>query len=158
MGRTGSPRSGARRRWLLPSAPGKANRTVAGFVVAPMMPALILAGVVLAAGGDAQTLGYAAFAGYISYPFALLIGLPSYLVMRRRRWDGLRAYLLLGLALGALFVALFAGVAGFEGDAADSAWLNLLANLAFLLPFVLVCAVASTLAFWLIVRPDLRRP
>lgn len=122
------------------------------------MPALILAGVVLAAGGDSQTLGYAAFAGYISYPFALLVGLPLFLVMRRRGWDGLRAYALTGLALGLLFLVLFAGLAGFEGDAANSAWLNLLANLAFLLPFVLACALASSVVFWLIVRPDLHRP
>lgn len=142
----------------MPSARSRAYRTAAAFVAAPMMPAVILAAVVLVAGGDPQTLGYAAFAGYISYPFALLIGLPAYLVMRRRHWDGLRAYLLLGLVLGVLFVALFAGLAGFDGDAADSAWLNLLANLAFLLPFVLACAVASTVVFWLIVRPDLNRP
>jgi len=122
------------------------------------VPAVILAGVMLAAGGDSQTLGYAAFAGYISYPFALLIGLPSYLVMRRRHWDGLRAYLFLGLGLGALFVALFAGLAGFEGDATDPAWLDLLASLGVLLSFVLASAVASTLVFWLIVRPDLHRP
>ena len=139
-------------------ARSRTYRTVAGFVVAPMMPALILAGVILVAGGDSQTLGYAAFAGYISYPFALLVGLPSYLVMRRKHWDGVRAYAYLGLALGVLFLALFAGLAGVEGDAADPAWLNLLANLAFLLPFVLVCAVAATLAFWLIVRPDLNGP
>lgn len=133
-------------------------RTVAAFVIAPMMPAAILAAVILAAGGDAQTLGYAAFAGYISYPFALLIGLPAFLVMRRRQWDGMRAYLFLGLALGGLFVALFAAMAGFEGEGADPAWLNLLANLAFLLPFVLACSLASTLVFWLIVRPDRHRP
>ena len=135
-----------------------AYRTVAAFIVAPMVPAVILAAVVLVAGGDAQTLGYAAFAGYISYPFSLLLGLPSYLVMRRKHWDDLRAYLFLGLALGMFILVLFAGLAGFEGDAANPAWLNLLANLAVLLPFVLACAVASTLVFWLIVRPDLHRP
>lgn len=69
------------------SGRSSAYRTVAGFLVAPMMPALVLAGVVLAAGGDSQTLGYAAFAGYISYPFALFVGLPAFLFMRRRRWD-----------------------------------------------------------------------
>jgi len=142
----------------MPPARTTAYRTVAAFVVAPMMPAAILAAVILAAGGDAQTLGYAAFAGYISYPFALLVGLPAYLVMRRRHWDGLRAYLFLGLALGASFVAIFAGVAGFEGEGTEPAWLNLLANLAYLLPFVLACSLASTLVFWLIVRPDLHRP
>ena len=123
-----------------------------------MMPALILAGVVLAAGGNAQTLGYAAFAGYISYPFALLVGLPSFLLMRRKGWDGLRAYALAGFALGLIFLGVFAGMAGFEGDVANPAWLNLLANLAFLLPFVLGCALASSMVFWLIVRPDLHRP
>lgn len=142
----------------MPSARTKSYRTVAAFVVAPMVPAVILAGVMLAAGGESQTLGYATFAGYISYPLALLIGLPSYLVMRRRRWEGLRAYLLLGLGLGAFFVALFAAVAGFEGEGTDPAWLNLLANLVYLLPFVLACSLASTLVFWLIVRPDLHRP
>lgn len=141
----------------MPSARSRAYRTVAGFVVAPLMPALILAGVVLAAGGDSQTLGYAAFAGYISYPFALLVGLPSFLFMRRKRWDGLRAYVVAGLALGLLFLVLFAGLAGLDGDAANPAWLNLLANLAFLLPFVLACALASSVVFWLIARPDFHR-
>lgn len=122
-----------------------------------MMPALILAGVVLAVGGDSQTLGYAAFAGYISYPFALLVGLPSFLFMRRKRWDGLRVYVLAGLVLGLIFLAVFAGLAGFEGDAANPAWLNLLANLAFLLPFVLACSMASTAVFWFVARPDLHQ-
>ncbi len=139
----------------MPSARSRAYRTVAGFLVAPMIPALILAVVILAAGGDSQTLGYAAFAGYISYPFALLVGLPVFLVMRRRQWNGWRAYGLAGLALGFVFLALFGGLAaGFDGDPESLAWLNLLANLAFLLPFVLCCALASSMVFWLLVRPD----
>ncbi len=138
------------------SARSRAYRTVAGFVVAPMMPALILAAVVLAAGGDSQTLGYAAFAGYVSYPFALLVGLPSFLVMRRKRWDGWRAYAVAGLVLGLVFLALFAALVAFDGEKAESAWLALLANLAFLLPFVLACALAASMVFWLVVRPDLR--
>jgi len=139
------------------SARSRAYRIVAGFVVAPMMPTLILAGIVLAAGGDSQTLGYAAFAGYISYPFALLVGLPSFLLMRRKRWDGLRAYALAGLAFGLVFLAMFAGLAGYQGDAVNPAWLNLLVNLAFLLPFALVCALASTVVFWFVARPDLHQ-
>ena len=137
-------------------ARSRAYRTVAGFVVAPMMPALILAAVVLAAGGDSQTLGYAAFAGYVSYPFALLVGLPSFLVMRRKRWDGWRAYAVAGLFLGLVFLAVFAALVGADGEKANSAWLALLANLAFLFPFVLACALASSMVFWLVVRPDLR--
>ena len=31
---------------------------------------------------------------------ALLVGLPAFLVMRRRRWDGRRAYAVAGLGLG----------------------------------------------------------
>ena len=100
-------------------ARSRAYRTVAGFVVAPMMPALILAAVVLAAGGDSQTLGYAAFAGYVSYPFALLVGLPSFLVMRRKRWDGWRAYAVAGLVLGLVFLALFAALVAFDGEKAE---------------------------------------
>lgn len=139
------------------SARSRAYRTVAGFLVAPMMPALVLAGVLFAAGGGSQTLGYAAFAGYIAYPFALLVGLPSFLFMRRKRWDGVRSYALAGLVLGLTFLALFAGLAGFDGDAADPVWLNLLSNLAVMLPFVLACAVVSSVVFWLIARPDLQR-
>lgn len=142
----------------MPSARRRAYRTVAAFVVAPMMPAVILAGIVLAAGGNSQTLGYAAFAGYIAYPFALVVGLPAFLVMRRKGWDGWRAYAMAGIALGFVFLGLFAGLAGFEGEAADPAWLNLLANLAFLLPFVLVCALSSAMVFWWVARPDLQRP
>lgn len=141
----------------MPPARSRAYRTVAGFVVAPMMPALILAGVVLAAGDDLQTLGYAAFAGYVSYPFALLVGLPAFLAMRRRRWDGWRAYAVAGLGLGIVFLTLFAALVAFDGEKAESAWLALLANLAFLLPFVLACALAASMVFWLVVRPDLDR-
>ncbi len=140
----------------MPFAQSRAWRTVAGFVVAPMMPALILAAVVLAAGGDSQTLGYAAFASYVSYPFALLVGLPSFLVMRRKRWDGWRAYAVASLVLGLVFLAVFAALVGVDGEKANSAWLALLANLAFLLPFVLACALVSSMVFWLVVRPDLR--
>jgi hypothetical protein len=141
----------------MPPARSRAYRTVAGFVVAPMMPALILAGVVLAAGGDSQTLGYAAFAGYVSYPFALLVGLPAFLAMRRRRWDGRRACAVAGLGLGIVFLTLFAALVAFDGEKAEPAWLALLANLAFLLPFVLACAPAASMVFWLVVRPDLDR-
>lgn len=140
------------------SARSRAYRTVAGFLVAPMMPGLILAAVVLAVGGDSQTLDYAAFASYVSYPFALLVGLPSFLLMRRRRWDGWRAYAVAGLVLAFIFVVLFAALVGVDGEKAGSAWMALLANLAFFLPFVLACALASSMVFWLVVRPDLHRP
>lgn len=143
---------------VMSSARNRAYRTVGGFLVAPMMPALILAAVVLVTGGDSQTLGYAAFAGYVSYPFALVVGLPSFLVMRRKHWDGWRAYAAAGFVLGFVFIALFAALVGADGEKADSAWLALLANLAFLLPFVLACALASSMVFWLLVRPDLHRP
>jgi cation transporter-like permease len=142
---------------IMPSARTRALRTVAGFVVAPMMPALILAAVVLVTGGDSQTLGYAAFASYVSYPFALLVGLPAFLVMRRRRWDGWRAYAAAGFVLGLVFVGLFTALVGVDGEKANSVWVSLLANLAFLLPFVLACALASSMVFWLVVRPDLSR-
>ncbi len=110
----------------------------------------------LAAGGDSQTLGCATFAGHLLSVRAAdrTAVIPRDATQTLGRAAGLS---FLGLGLGAFFVALFAGLAGFEGDAADPAWLDLLANLAVLLSFVLACAVASTFVFWLIVRPDLHR-
>lgn len=90
-------------------------RVVLGFLVSPGVPALglylinlclvsreeaLLAGVILA------TLGYAA---------AVVIGLPAYLIMRKRSPVSLGSYVMVGSLIGLLFYLLFFGVWGLGG-------------------------------------------
>lgn len=127
-------------------------RLVAGFAVAPIMPALVLAAGLLAVGDEhaRETLQYAPYAAFASYPIALVFGVPMFLVLRWRRWQGWRTYLLAGLALGVLLfvLSLVLSEDGAEG---------LPGHLRVMLPFLVASTVAASLAFWLIARPDRAR-
>jgi FtsH-binding integral membrane protein len=87
-------------------------RVVIGFLVSPAVPALGLYLInlcfvsrqeALLAGGILATLGYAA---------AVVVGMPAYLIMRKRSAASLRAYLMVGGLIGLLFYFLFFGVWG----------------------------------------------
>lgn len=121
-------------------------RAIAGFAVAPLVPALLLA-IVLLASGDArsmQTLQYTPYVAFIAYPLALVFGVPAFLVMRRRGWNGWRAYLAAGALLGLIVFLL--SLLSWEGDLSD----HVLATL----PFALGGAMLSALVLWAIARPD----
>lgn len=124
-------------------------RLAAGFAVAPIMPALVLAIGLLVEGSEhsRETLQYAPYAAFASYPIALVFGVPMFVVMRRRQWDGWRAYLIAGLALGPLLFALSLVLSeeGAEG---------LAGQLRVMLPFLIASAVSAALVFWFIARPD----
>ncbi|MBS0520317.1 MAG: hypothetical protein JSR90_16595 [Proteobacteria bacterium] len=121
-------------------------RAIAGFAIAPLAPALLLAIVLLAIGGEhaTETLQYTPYAAFVSYPIALLFGAPAFFVMRRRHWNGWRAYLVAGVLLGLLFFLL--SLVSMEGGLVE----HILATL----PFALTGAVAASLVFWAIARPD----
>ena len=116
------------------------------------MPALVLAAGLLVSGDERarETLQYAPYAAFASYPIALVFGVPMFLVMRWRRWQGWRAYLLAGAALGLLLFVLSLAV---SEDGAE----GLAGHLRIMLPFLVASAIAASLVFWLVARPDRAR-
>jgi hypothetical protein len=91
-------------------------RTVAAFLIAPLVPAGLLAAGVTAAiftaedvnpdgwGGLAVVVRIACLA---SYTVTLLLGLPAFVVFRRRGWTSWRAHAAAGVAIGVVAWGLF---------------------------------------------------
>src|SRR5262245_5329124 len=83
-------------------------RTIAGFLIAPLVPVALIAATLMAVGAiddDVRDLLFAAVV--LANAIALAIGLPLFILMRRVGWNGFAAYVIAGAALGgALYVAL----------------------------------------------------
>jgi hypothetical protein len=121
-------------------------RVIAGLLIAPVIPTLLVALPNLWV-GQAVAGNQLKLAGLVNYPTMFLLGYPSYLVLRRRGWTGLWAFVALGLLLGlvAFLVALLSGL--------------LVRNLGMLAPMSALprSAIGGMLAlgvFWGIARPD----
>ena len=121
-------------------------RVIAGLLITPVVPTLLFALPHLWV-GDAIAGKQLKLAALVVYPTFLLLGYPSYLVLRRRGWTGMWAFIALGLLLGvvAFLVALLSGL--------------LFHNLGMLATMLALprCAIGGMLALgilWAIVRPD----
>ena len=129
-------------------------RTVAGFLIAPFVPGVVIAAAMLALSRneDAQAvlLGNLVF----GYPIAFLLGVPSHLLLRRNGWTAWWTYCLAGALLGAVVYAetplLLETTMRLQG-------LDASGHVTFsreLLPVAVLCAGVAAVSFWLIVRPD----
>jgi hypothetical protein len=89
------------------------KRLVAAFVLAPATVPLLLVVVVCTLGGD---VGFSyIFAGPIAifaYAVTLLLGLPTFLWFRKRRWLALWHFAIGGAVLGLAPLTFFAGLGG----------------------------------------------
>jgi len=133
-----------------PSNTGRVARTIVAFLVAPLAPGLLTALPDLVR-GDPMAWWYLGFAAKAGYPIILVLGLPTYLLLRRWNRSGLSVYLVAGAIWGAAaYLAAFlpgllmrdAGVS--QAMAATSVYLVLST----------VCGVVAAVVFWLIARPD----
>ena len=121
-------------------------RVITGLLITPVIPTLLFAVPHLWV-GDAIAGKQLKLAALVVYPTFLLLGYPLYLVLRRRSWTGMWAFIALGLLLGvvAFLVALLSGL--------------LVRNLGMLATMTALprCAIGGMLAlgvFWGITRPD----
>jgi hypothetical protein len=93
-------------------------------------------------------------AAVLGYPVAFVFGVPLYVFLRWRGWNGLPVYVtagaLLGLAVYGLYVLLPAyssnGLWGMTTKFSYTALVHI--------PLVMVCGIVAALCFWLIARPD----
>lgn len=84
-------------------------RTIAAFLIAPLVPAAVLVAVIVVMGSDGPgaPLVLARIVALATYPIALLFGVPARLVFRRFGWTSRRSYAAGGLAIGLAAWALF---------------------------------------------------
>jgi len=127
------------------------GRLILAFGIAPLVPGLMiaLAGsiffVVTGTRVDPRDFfGLTAVSAVLGYPVALLLGAPSYIVLRTFSLDNAWTYALAGVVFGGLFFVVYPLFPGFGYAIIDIS----------LLPIAIVLGVAATLTFWLIARPD----
>jgi hypothetical protein len=125
------------------------ERAVLGFLIAPLAPALVLT--LPAALYESPNAGthFIAFAT-VSYCATVLIAIPAHLLLRKRHWTWLSAYVAVGGVMGlGVFVFLFAANVPSRVPGLGSMVRRLLS-----LPVDMIGGVIILVCFWLIVRPD----
>jgi hypothetical protein len=82
-------------------------RVPAGFLVAPMVPALVLVGSGILFGQGAPWTAAITVAALLGYPLALLLGVPVYVLLTAKGWNGFRIYAFVGALFGAAIYLLY---------------------------------------------------
>ena len=133
-----------------PSNTKRIVRTTLAFIVAPLVPGLLTALPDLVR-NDPMAWWYLGFAAEAGYPIILVLGVPTYFLLRRWSHSGLGIYLAAGATwgaaayLGAFLPGLLMGDAGVS-QAMASTFIYLVLST--------VCGVVASIAFWFIARPD----
>jgi hypothetical protein len=124
-----------------------------GFALAPFTPVLLLLAISIGSGGIVwrESLLLIEVGVPAVYAPAIVLGIPTFALLRWRRWDGLVAYIAAGAAIGVIVWLVYGAVvpATPRGLA-----LSLTRQARGLLPVSLACALSVSSAFWAIVRPD----
>lgn len=128
-------------------------RTLAGFIVAPISPALLLAIGSVFFGKFGEGLWGIGFAALVGYPVAIVLGVPIYFFLRWRGWVGFWVYVAAGVLLGALiYLAYIPPVTHLDGVLRIDA--GKLKTAPWWLLLGMICGIVATVCFWLIARPD----
>jgi hypothetical protein len=125
-------------------------RTILGFLLVPGAPALLLYWINPALGAEAlELLGL--ILGWLGYAAAIVVGVPTYLLLSRKRVFGLGSYLADGALAGLIFYVLFFGFLGLTGyqSSLQSVFLLIVDSFMSGVVAIVYACVASGL-FWLI--------
>lgn len=131
-------------------------RMAAGFLVAPVVPGLIIAASVELLGSrDPLSAWYVELSAALGYPTALVLGIPAYWLTKRYTLTSLAAYAAIGALLGiaAYFGVFLPGL--LVAPTNPDVWHAMGGSLAFM-PAACLSGVVAATAFWLIARPDLQ--
>jgi len=125
------------------------ERAILGFLIAPLVPAILL---ILPDALQGDSLAVAQFLAYakVSYCATLLIAVPAHLLLRKRHWTLLSIYIAVGGVLG-LAVFLFHVVLGVPFHIPG---LGPVARSILSLQIETIGGVIILICFWLIARPD----
>jgi hypothetical protein len=133
-------------------------RVPVGFLVAPMAPALLLVGGGILLGQAAQWTTAITVAALLGYPLALLLGIPVYVLLTTKGWNGFRTYAVVGALFGAAIYLLYfppsdyADAIGklFERSlGVDAGSLTELGKMSLSTMFGMI----ATVSFWLVTQP-----
>jgi len=125
------------------------ERAVLGFLIAPLVPVMLL---ILPAALQGESVPFAQFFAYskVSYCATLLIAVPAHFLLRKRHWTLLTMYVAVGGVMG-LVVFLFHFMLGMPPRAPG---LGPVAGMLVSLPVDPIGGVVILICFWLIARPD----
>jgi len=93
------------------------------------------------------------FSAMVGYPIAIVLGVPTYLVLNRLQRNGLTAYLLASLLFAFVLILLFVLVPMFSQDTLELRQLASGARITQILTLTAIAAFSVTV-FWVIARPD----
>jgi hypothetical protein len=132
---------------------GRAWRIALGFLFAPLTPILALLAISLGSGGIAlrESLLMVDLGVPAVYLPAIVLGAPTFALLRWRRWDSLTAYIVAGLAISIVAWLVYGLVVP---ATPHSVALGLARQARGVLPVMLACSLAVVSTFWAIVRPD----
>jgi hypothetical protein len=125
------------------------ERALLGFVIAPLLPALILTLPAVPRQEPGTITRFIAYAA-VSYCATLLIAVPAHLQLRERHWTLLSLYVAVGGIVG-LAVFLFLYISGMPSHVPG---LGSLGRRLLSLPVDMIGGVVILICFWLIARPD----
>jgi hypothetical protein len=125
-------------------------REILGFALAPMVPALLVALPALLQ-LDQRAPAYIAFVAKVSYPVIWSLGIPAFILTRRKGWTGLPVYVVLGALLGVVAYVVTFTVGPPLGTSGP---LYALAARMLYFPLELTYTVVALIFFWLLARPD----
>jgi hypothetical protein len=124
-------------------------RAVVGFLIAPLVPVLLL---ILPAAPQGNSIAFAQFSAYakVSYCATLLIAVPAHFLLRRWHATLLSIYVAVGGAMG-IAVFLFHFMLGVPSRTPG---LGPVARMLVSLPVDMIGGMIILICFWLIARPD----
>jgi hypothetical protein len=133
-------------------------RIPAGFLVAPMAPAFVLVGSGILFGQGAPWTTAVTVAALLGYPLALLLGIPVFVLLTAKGWNGIRIYAFVGALFGAAIYLLYFPPADYT-DAVrqlfersfgiDAERLTELGKVLLSMIFGMI----ATVSFWLVTQP-----
>lgn len=124
-----------------------AGRVLAGLLIAPAAPALLLYLGQAIVGGPG-TYQMALFILMFGYPLALILGLPAYLVLRLKRVHRAQPFVYVGTSIGLIGYGVFFALTASNSVYTNDLRLALLKNTYALGVLGLGCGAISGLVFW----------
>jgi len=123
-------------------------RTIFGFVVAPLVPGMLVALLAVIDGRWPMARWYIEFGALAGYPAMIVVGIPLHIFLVRRGSTGLSLYAASGALMG-LLVYLMAFIPALVTGQFEPILYAMKSTLAFL-PISAICGAIAGTAFWLL--------
>lgn len=138
-----------------------------GFLVAPISPGLLAVAISLIFRAASSSIGarevseaawLIGLSAVLGYPTAIILGVPAYLVLKWRRWNGPLVYVMAGALLGVMVYLVFGLLPHFNSGGFGALKERLYFTADTHLPAGVLCGALAAFVFWLVARPDRSAP